>query len=148
MFHKYSSLRKLKGVLADTIQRSEYALGIRAIYDREVIFALDVEHLNFELPAFPVNAEAIWNWINEQLLGSPGQETFVYEINLDGEDREDRVMEKLVEIGEGTGMTAWTFDLESEERKTYSLRFIVITIPDKRQAKEFRVKFHGKNILP
>ncbi len=146
MFQTPSNLKILRESLSNHLDMSEYFLGMHAFFDGEVIFARDVVQLNLELPPFPVDFESVWMWIREQLGGSPQQQTFVYELAFGVEDDEDPAMERLVEITKGAPLTAWMIDLAHQDTPTEGQRFVIVTVPDKKRATEFRELYHGKEI--
>lgn len=146
MFHTTSNLKTLRDALSEHMELPEYFLGMHAFYDGEVIFARDVVQVNMELPPFPVDFDNAWDWFREQIKGSPTQETFAYETTFVVDDEDDPVMEKLIEITEGSANTIWMIDLAHQETAAGSRRFVIVTSPDKKRATEFRDKFHGKEV--
>lgn len=147
MFETASNLKVLHDTLSSNMELPEYFLGIHAFFDGEVIFARDVVQVNAELSPFPVDFENVWDWLREQLKGPPAQEAYVYELTFKVEDEEDPVMEALVEITQGSPSTIWMIDLANQQTPDEGQRFIVVTLPDKRLAKEFREHFHGKEFV-
>jgi hypothetical protein len=145
MFETPSSLNELREALNDNLDNSEYFLGIHALFEGEVIFARDVVHLNLELPAFPVDAEAVWDWFNDNLSGSKDQRTYVYQLPfaIDSEDDDD--MEALMALSRTSPMTVWMLDLARQEDPEAGQRYVVITIPTKQAARDFETEYDGKD---
>jgi hypothetical protein len=146
MFQTPSNLKSLRDHLSDHMELPEYFLGIHAVFDGEVIFARDVVQVNLELPPFPVDFANVWSWFREQLRGPSEQETFAYVLGFGVEDAEDPSMDKLLEITRGSSMTAWTFDLASQETANEGKRFLIVTVPDRQGARKFRDIYHGKEL--
>ncbi len=146
MFQTPSNLKILREALSDHMDMSEHFLGLHAIFDGEIIFARDVVQLNLDMPPFPVDFENVWIWIREQLVGSPQQQTFVYQLEFGVEDEEDPAMQKLVEITQEAPLTVWTIDLAHQETPEEGKRFVVVSVPDKKRANEFRELYHGREV--
>ena len=144
MFQTSSNLKTLRDTLSSHMELPEYFLGMHAFFDGEVIFARDVVHLNMDLSPFPVDFQSLWDWFREQLRGGSAQETFAYELSFAVDADEDHVMQKLIEITGGSAKTVWMIDLAHQETAENGRRFVIVTVPDKRQAKSFREQFHGK----
>ncbi len=144
MFQTSSNLKTLRDALSSHMDLPEYFLGMHAFFDGEVIFARDVVHLNMDLSPFPVDFQNLWDWFREQLRGGPSQETFAYELSFAVDADEDPVMQKLIEITGGSAKTVWMIDLAHQETADNGRRFVIVTVPDKKQAKSFREQFHGK----
>ncbi len=144
MFQTSSNLKTLRDALSSHMDLPEYFLGMHAFFDGEVIFARDVVHLNMDLSPFPVDFQNLWDWFREQLRGGPSQETFAYELPFAVDADEDPVMQKLIEITGGSAKTVWMIDLAHQETADDGRRFVIVTVPDNKQAKSFREQFHGK----
>ncbi len=145
MFESPSSLNKLQAAFSENISYSEYFLGLHAFFEGEVIFARDVVHLNLELPPFPGDADAAWDWFRDNLRGAKEQETFVYELAFAMDNEDDPDMEALVELSRRSPMTVWMIDLAQQEAPDAGRRYVVITIPTKKSAREFKDAYHGKD---
>ena len=147
MFQTASSLKTLRDILSSHMELPEYFLGMHAFFDGEVIFARDVVHVNIDLAPFPVDFQNLWDWFREQLRGPSGQETFAYELTFRVEDEQDPAMETLIEISRGSAKTVWMIDLAQQETSGKGRRFVIVTVPDKRRAQEFRDEFDGREIV-
>ena len=147
MFRTTSNLKTLRDALSRHMELSEYFLGMHAFFDVEVIFARDVVQVNFEFAPFPVDFDNVWEWLRDQLKGTPAQETFAYETTFGVDDEADPVMERLLEITEGSANTIWMIDLARQEGHGDGRRFVIVSSPDKKRAREFREEFHGKELL-
>jgi hypothetical protein len=145
MFESPSRLSKLQEAFFETIGYSEYFLGLHAFFEGEVIFARDVVHLNLELPPFPGDADAAWDWFRDNLRGAKEQETFVYELSFAMNNEDDPDMEALVELSRRSPMTVWMIDLAQQVTPEAGRRYVVITIPTKQGARAFRSEYHGKD---
>jgi len=146
MFQTTSNLKTLREALSDHMELSEYFLGMHAFYNGEVVFARDVVQVNMEFSPFPVDFENLWDWLREQIRGSPAQETFAYETTFGIEDEDDPVMEKLIEMTQRSANTIWMIDLAHQETPEAGRRFVIVTAPDKNRAQEFRDEFHGRDV--
>jgi hypothetical protein len=148
MFDKSSNLQKFSSALSDNLSFSEYFLGIHVVFDGEVVFAHDVVHVNLDMPAFPVDASGIWDWLKTNLKGTSDQQTFVYELPFDAEDEEDPDMETLIELSSSFGMTLYLCDLGQHADTDAGMRYVIISIPKKDAAAEFREQYHGRKLSP
>ena len=115
-------------------------------YNGEVVFARDVVQVNMEFSPFPVDFENLWDWLREQIRGSPAQETFAYETTFGIEDEDDPVMEKLIEMTQSSANTIWMIDLAHQETPEAGRRFVIVTAPDEKRAQDFRDEFHGRDV--
>lgn len=146
VFHTISNLKTLRDALSSYLELPEYFLGIHAFFDAEVIFARDVVHVNMELSPFPVNFDTLWEWFREQIRGNANQETFAYELPFQVNAEDDPAMEKLVEITRGSSKTIWMFDLANQETPDGGRRFVVVTLPSKKETTSFREEYHKRNV--
>lgn len=147
MFQKPSNLKILREILSSHMELPEYFLGMHALFDGEVIFARDVVQVNLDLPPFPADFAKVWDWVRDQLRGSPEQETFVYQMGFGIDGEEDPAMDRLVELTRGSAMTIWTIDLAHQDMPTDGRRFLIVTVPGKKQAKIFRERYHGNDVF-
>lgn len=146
MFETPSTLKELSAALIQYMERSEYFLGIHALFDSEVVFARDVVHVNFEMPAFPVDVPAVWAWLKENLRGGTQQETFVYRLPFTVDDEDDPDMDWMIAFSGTAPMTIWLIDLAHHETTGPGERYVVLTISGKQAAKDFKVAYDGKNV--
>ncbi len=145
MFEKLSNLRNLRSALHDHIESSEYFLRINAFFDGELIFGRDVTQLNLEMTRFPIDFEAAWKWFSDSLSGASEQETFAYELPRNVGNEDDPDVERLLILSKNSSMTVWVIDLAIQEAIEEGRRFVVITIPSKRDIMAFRKNYHGKD---
>ncbi|MGV2104375.1 MULTISPECIES: hypothetical protein [unclassified Rhizobium] len=143
MFQAASNLKTLRDALSSHMELSDYFLGMHAFFDGEVIFARDVVQVNTDFPPFPVDFDNVWKWFRDQIKGPPIQETLAYETTFGVDDEADPVMERLIEITEGSANTIWLIDLANQDGQGDGRRFVIVTSPDKRQAGKFLEEFHG-----
>jgi hypothetical protein len=55
-------------------------------------------------------------------------------------------MESLLALTKDLPITVWMIDLAHQETQEIGKRFVVATVPDKQRAKDFRERYHGRDL--